>query len=506
MKQLLLLILVTPFLLNGQSIQTVDTLEVNQMEYRGKLGYKIGTDIPFTGILIIRYSNGNKMEEESYAKGKTIGKTGWAYLDGLTMISKYVLNQNTWEVISQTNYNSNGQKLMHIDYKNGKETNWYEDGKIKEEESYGNNTERYRKIWDHNGDEIIAGITKPKDTVDIDALTWKGYTPYVKGNPKVFTGVVTLSGEYDYRNFRLNENNYYSIINFVFGKLNGPYTIWYQKDGQKKSEMLLLDDPQGYGIKLDGPYTEWYENGQLKTKGTFYLGDAHHLQTTWYKNGLIESKKTYNRGDLDGRQAGWYKNGKMAFETTYFDDKIIKNIEWDENGNKVKDWPETDRDNFGLRIFLDEFVSVLKTRNYDDIKGLIVNKEDFKNLLLFYGENDATEKEFNDFWPEYVSESIKKIKKQVDDDFLFVNYFENGTITNVVYDYDIINDDKSSLSLKWPESINYDIASTIYTYTDLTLFMENNEEPLTIKLKLMYLNNKWCISPIVEGLPIYVKY
>ena len=108
--------------------------------------------------------------------------------------------------------------------------------------------------------------------------------------------------------------------------------------------------------------------------------------------------------------------------------------------------------------------------------------------------------------PPHGARKNKKFKVECPTTYLSTITFENGTIINFIYDYNISNEDKSSLSLKWPESINYDLSNTIFTNANVTLTIGDNENALTMNLQLMYLNNKWSISPISEGRPINVNY
>jgi antitoxin component YwqK of YwqJK toxin-antitoxin module len=475
MKIQLLIILLFPLLLIGQPNQVIDTLSTDELQRRNGLLYKIDKDEPFTGIHADKWSNGQKKSVHHIADGKEYGiSLAW---------------------------NENGQITEQVDILNARRKSWrYEDNqKIEYNDTllWSRNIGQWKTKSQTNYD-INGKIIKPLDYTQIEL---KNNLAYTKLDNKPFTGVMTFQGElmlYD-THYYFKDRLFRGEVSIISGDFDGPYYSWYEENSQKRFEANLKNR------KLEGSYTSWWYNGNKKEDLSYTYGRKDGIETTWFENGQIMSKGNYNDGDLDGLHTTWNINGIKLYEITYLDNKQIKAIIWDENGNKVKEVPEADKDNFGLRIFLDEFVSILKTRNYDDIEDLIINKENFKNFLSFFGKT-ATEKEFNDEWPQYVSQLIKKVKKQVDDDFLFVSYFENGTITNVVYDYDIINDDKSNLSLKWPESINYDIASAIFTYADLTLFIENNEDVLKIELRLMYLNNKWCISPMVEGLPIIVKY
>jgi len=480
MKIELLILLLFPFLLIGQSNQAIDSLSTDDLQYKNGLLYKINTDEPFTGIHTDKWSNGQKKYIHHFADGKEYGMA--------------------------VAWNEKGQITEKVDILNARRKSWrYEDNqKIEYNDTLlwrgniGQWKTKSQTNYDINGKKL-----KPMDYTQIQL---KDNLAYNKGNDKPFTGVMTFHGE-----LVLNDTHYYikdrqfrGEASLILGKFDGPYYSWYEENNQKRFEANIKNR------KLEGLYTSWYQNGNKKVELNYSYGRKDGLETVWSENGQMISKGNYNNRNnneaLDGLHTTWNENGVKQSEITYLNNKEIKVVIWDEKGNKLKEWPEADKDNFGLRIFLDEFVSVLKTRNFDDIKDLIITKENFKYLLLLFDKEKASEKEFNDRWSEYETKLIKKVKEQVDNDFLFESYFENVAVTNVVYDYDILNDDKSGLSVKWPESINYDISNTIYTQAELTLLLGLNDNLLTIELKLMYINNKWCISPIAENRPIKVKY
>lgn len=505
MKKLTLIFITLPFLLLGQSSQTIDTLENKEFEIKGELLYKIGSDEPFTGIVIHTFNDGFNGEVWNYTNGKQgLRYTYWEFIDDKKIEITYTLKGNTWKEISQTNYNNNGQKLFHADYENDTRTSWYEDGNIKEEKGISNN-ETYRKIWDHNGDEILLGSTTPRDSVDINEIEWPNYIPHRKGNSKPFTGVITLSGEFDYNKFRVRENDYYSTVNFVFGKLNGIYTTWYQKDGHKKSEKSLLDGENVQwlsGTILDGPFSEWYENGQLKSKGTYFLGDINGLKTTWYENGVTKSEEEYSRGNRNGYHRIWFENGQKKSETLYSDNKTVKIIEWDENGDITKEWPEKDEDQFGLKTFTNDVLNTVKTKGFNALEKFHMTKE---NILLIFQRPNTEENlaKLNAMWPKVVSKTLEMVKKEMSpyfnlppgtvtpDDYISEVFPENGTIQNIFYDYTISNENKD-VKVKWPESKDYDISNAL-VLAKVNILYSNANEQIEILISPVYINNTWCL-------------
>ena len=170
MKKLLLSFIVFPYLLISQSNQTVDTLEISQVEIKNELVYKIGAEEPFTGFVIISYGIGLRGkfvgEVQTYTNGKLVIYTRWDSFEDHQLEETYALQGADWVQISWTNYYSDGQKLSHHDYENDKTSYWYEDGSIKEEIGEDNYIP-YHKFWDQNGNEIIPVKSKPKNSAPL---------------------------------------------------------------------------------------------------------------------------------------------------------------------------------------------------------------------------------------------------------------------------------------------------------------------------------------------------
>ena len=465
---------------------------------KGELMYRVDSGEPFTGILVGRYSNGVLRAANNYVNGSTSRYTAWDFVDNLKIEQTYSLNGDTWNQISQTNYNRAGQKLMYIDYEAGKYQYWYEDGSLKEEKGTLNN-EDYNIIWDHNGDKFIPGSTAPKDTADLAEIEWPNYLPHRKGNSKPFTGVITINGTFNHRNSRIHENEFYSAVNFVFGRPKGVHTTWYQKGGQKLSEKSLLEDQMVGGIKLDGPYKEWYQNGQLKSEGTYYLGDLHGPHTSWHENGQTESKAFYNRSKPIGMLLSWHENGQKKAEIIYLDDEVVSSSLWDPKGKIIEKWPESDKDKFGLKLFLDQFMSVLQSRDYNGRDELFISKEAFLDLMQKM-KVPATDKDYiqiNENWSEFMEYYKNKYDyfQASEDDVFYKEFLKKSTIKSFLYDYEVVMDNDESLKVKWPETINYDLTNALYVNADVKVSIGTDEEQYTIEFPLLYINNTWYFTP-----------
>lgn len=347
------------------------------------------------------------------------------------------------------------------------------------------------------------------DTISFDKVEWiDHYTAHKKGFEEPFTGVLAFAGELDYRkgiSWRLIDNSYFSAANFVNGKFNGTYTIWYEKGGQKKSEISLLNN-QRAEILLDGPSTEWYENGQIKSKGENYYGDIHGINLSWYEDGQMQSKRTFERGNPIGLHTAWHQNGQKAYEASYINEKVIKRIEWDTNGIKTNEWPKPDKDSYGLKVFLDEFITILKSRDYNSIENLFMSKEEFliyaETIAKLYEDDDyknsSNYKKINEHWKEIINYYIMSfgVKELLENDLLFDQYVKNAAIQGIVYDYSLNMDDKKTTGVKWPETINYDISNNVVVFADVTILIVSNDQKYIMEFSPIYYNNKWYFIPL----------
>jgi len=351
MKKIILFLLISPSILIGQSKQAVDTVNTDQLVLKGDLKYKIDTNEPFTGVwagkwtngkkyfeyhfvnglqdglTTVWYRSGKKSKEENYKNGKLDGieisynfdgnKNGEThYVNGRKSIYKSFSNGSItgireYSPISSPetetryiSYNKNGLKNREIIYtrdgKTASETIWYEDESKKEEKIYVGDKLNH-KIWDHNGNELIPEALIPKDTIDSKEIEWIDYhTAHKKDNNKPFTGVVTFEGELNYRNKRrgwyIPNSNYFSAVTFVFGEIDGPYTIWNNKNNQKIKEIASLNGVAA-NITFEGSYTSWHENEQMATKGSLKDGKKDGEYTTWFENGQMSSKGIFINGE-----------------------------------------------------------------------------------------------------------------------------------------------------------------------------------------------------------------
>ncbi|GAA4269323.1 toxin-antitoxin system YwqK family antitoxin [Hyunsoonleella aestuarii] len=499
MKKILLLLLFVPTFLIGQSKQVNDTVSSNQLIKKGDLTYKISANKPFTGVQVETLPNGEVSSETHFENGSiSLAKT--FNNDVIYSIAEY----SPESINKFTFYFKSGIKRFERIYDKASrvtsETTWYSDGSKKVEKIYPSAHPMPGTAISLPDEELLLEAMVSKDTLNQD-----DYFAYEKANNEPFTGVVTFSGELNFnrskREIFIPHDSYVSAVTFVSGKINGQYTTWFKKNGKKKSELTVTGERAR--IKGNGPYTHWYPNGQIAITGISKNGKRSGNRTTWHKNGQIKSESYFEFGEPVGTVMAWNENGEKSLEVVYSDGIEIKRIERDKNGNIVKEWPEVDEDNFGLKIFVDNFMTILKTENYDALRKLFASKEESVPVLLKIKE----EKPFNEMlesinasWDENVSEKINDIEDQLREH----NPVEMLREYNVFYSYNLINDDNSNEKVSWPKSINYDISTATIVIAKIAI--THKVVPLKLVLSLCYINNKWCFIATDSANIIQVTY
>ncbi|MCX2718476.1 hypothetical protein [Lentiprolixibacter aurantiacus] len=515
---------------NLETIIENDTLHIRDLEDKDGLKHQIGVDKPFTGVAINRYPTGVKIYEANFVEGarrefRVWNRQGtmveevrfedgipykmtWDYVGNLKVVQDHILKGNTWEMISHTNYSQDGRKIFLKEYENKqeiRETHWYPDGSIMEEKNYENN-QRIWKIWDHNGNEIIRGEMQLIDTVDIKELVLKENMLYKTGTDKPFTGVMTFAGELDYGRggkWRTIPGTSKSMATLVFGKFDGPYTIWHENNGSKKSERTLKTNPRGE-INEDGIYTNWYKNGQKESErdknretrwyesGQIAYEKSNDGFTEWYENGQVRDKliKGYNRTSL---RNSWFENGEKQAKLVMFRGDVLRAKAWDEHGNVLEEvQPVTDDNRNKIKSFTENFITLLKKRNYRKLEELIMPFEKIYGVFaIMFREKEVSEAEIRSKSVEYDKSRLK-----------FMRYFKDtfdkheiGKIELIKYDLSILNADGSQENIKWPNSINYVPEPAKYSLAKIDVFFYRNNKLDHIRITLISIDNQWYLIP-----------
>ena len=515
---------------NLETIIENDTLYITDLEDMDGLKHQIGVEKPFTGVAINRDPNGVKIYEANFAEGKRREfrvwnwqgtkveevrfedgvpyKMTWDYVGNLKVEYDHILKGNTWDMISQTNYSLDGHKIMHKVYENKQqvsEMHWYPDGSKKEEKKYENN-QIVSKIWDHNGSEIIRGEMPLIDTVDMKELELKENILYEAGSKKPFTGVMTFTGDLDYGRgdrWRITPGTSKSMATLVFGKFDGPYTIWYENNASKKSEKNLKTNHRGE-IDQDGNITQWYKNGQKESEitensearwyenGQIAYEKNNNGFTEWYENGQIRDKLThgYNRTSI---RNSWFENGDKQAEMVMFRGDVLRGKVWDEEGNVLEEVHHViDNDKNKIKSFAENYVALLKKRNYRKLEELIMPFEKVYGVFaIIFREKDVSEEEIRSKSVEYDASKLK-----------FMRYLKNtfdtheiGEIEMIKYDVSTLHADGSQENIKWPNSINHVPDPTKYSLAKIDVFFYRSTKPDHFRLTLIYVDNQWYLIP-----------
>jgi antitoxin component YwqK of YwqJK toxin-antitoxin module len=499
MKKILLFLILIPSTLIGQSNQVIDTVTTSQLLLKGDLAYKIDTNKPFTGVRVETLPNGEKYSEEHFVNGSiSLAKT--FNNDTIFSIAEYSpesLNKLTY-------YFKSGIKRFERIYDKASrvtsETTWNSDGSKKDEKIYPSA---------HPMPGIMISLPDERefadDLVAKDTLKEDEYLAYAKGNNEPFTGVVTFSGQLNFnrskRGIFIPHDSYVSAATFVSGMINGKYTTWYVKNGNKKSELTVTGERAR--IKENGPFTQWYPNGQIAATGILKNGQKSGNKTTWYENGQIKSEAYYNNGKPFDKSMTWDETGQNSIESVYYQGAMIKKIWRGKNGQTEKEWPEVDEDNYGLRRFIDDFLSILKAEDYDALKNLFASKEDYITIKLRNKGKEPSNKileSINASWDENVSEKINDIKDQLREH----NPIEMLGEYNVFYSYELIKENNASQIVSWPNSINYDISAAISVATKIAI--THKQAPFKLELTPYFLNNKWCFIATDSSSVVQVTY
>lgn len=173
-------------------------------------------------------------------------------------------------------YHDNGNKLKEVTYiqnpktkqelKHGKETTWYESGKIKSEVVYE------------------QGLPQGKAVSYYEDGTKASETPFVGGEKE--------GEEMEW----FPDGKMRKLITYSKGNRNGLYKEWYENGNPKKQDSYVDN-------VLDGICMTFHDNGKKETECTYRQGKLEGLKQEWYPTGRIAAKATYEKGVLvDGER------------------------------------------------------------------------------------------------------------------------------------------------------------------------------------------------------------
>lgn len=182
---------------------------------------------------------------------------------------------------------------------NGKLTEWYEDGQIKEEGEYLNGMLHGRwTFWYDNGQKRSEGEY-------LNGLHNGAWTFWHYNGKKHEEGEFLLGKKHGKWNYWYFNGKYKAEIEFRNGKKYGKCTTWYNCGGEKSEEEYVDGE-------LHGKQTTWHENGKEKSKCEYLNGKLHGILTEWFSNGQKESEGKFINGKPFGVQTKWDVKGNMT--------------------------------------------------------------------------------------------------------------------------------------------------------------------------------------------------
>lgn len=145
--------------------------------------------------------------------------------------------------------------------------------------------------------------------------------------------------------------------NFVNGKRNGTL-ICLHEDGSKKNEIDYTDD------KVNGKFIRYNEAGDI-TQNYVCINDKIDGNCLEYFDGkTIKSEAVYKNGLIEGSHKSYYPNKSLKRESIYNAGKIVKTIDYAENGKKKFETSYNDKeemesydcfDNDGNKYFVEKY-------------------------------------------------------------------------------------------------------------------------------------------------------
>lgn len=305
----------------------------------GRDFYLKGETLPYTGVIVDYYENGQLREESNIGNGLRHGETVTYYENGQkeSVVNYYAYMRHGKAVT----YYENGNIKSMVGYKNDKpQGEWvlyYENGQIKSKGVYTDGILSSGVSYSEDGEimernEIIYKI-EPKEGL-----------AYLKGEEEPYTGNVL-----DYH----KGGSLKKIMMFKEGKLEGRSEVYYDN-----YRLALIANYRGG--KLDGKMVEYYSNNMLKSKRNYKNGKldreafSFHKDGLWYRHVFIDGtlvkakpytgvlvdrglkgqarfKGNYTEGKFDGEVTIYYSDGKPEIKANYRGGNL--------DGETIKYWP-----------------------------------------------------------------------------------------------------------------------------------------------------------------------
>jgi len=282
------------------------------------------------------YLNGNLKNSANYTNRRKNGKSTEWYENGkLRRELYYDIDKITDGTIIE--YDEMGQKQLELEYrlgvilseysyKNNKQIVYY-DYQLGKKKSEGNLLNRLNDghwtEWYGNGQKSFEG-------------NYTNGKREGKGAEYNEAGVIIWDGEYKEGRINgkgvLHENSITYKGDWAAGKKNGAFTEI--SDNGEKAEGQYIDN-----IK-DGLWSEWFPNGNKKTEILYTKGNlVNGTYSEWYDNGQIKESKKYLNLQLNGIHSKWFSNGKLESTLNYANGSVVNGqyFYYESNGDIIKE-------------------------------------------------------------------------------------------------------------------------------------------------------------------------
>jgi hypothetical protein len=104
-------------------------------------------------------------------------------------------------------------------------------------------------------------------------------------------------------------------------------------------DVVLVDDLYEY---QDRPFTgrarEYSPDGVLIGELDFVDGMLDGDSRGWYPSGQLKDEEHFRANGRHGLAKEWYESGKAKRETLFEHSIVVRDREWDENGNVIRDY------------------------------------------------------------------------------------------------------------------------------------------------------------------------
>ena len=285
----------------------------------GEYNFIEGKEVGEGGSIITRYSNGLKKEEGYYIDDKKDGKwTEWDENGQISLEGSYTEGKENG---NWTYWSKSGQIKKEHNFIDGKWIEWNENGQISLEGNYteGNLASETKYSYYKNGQKK-------------EEVNWKGDKKEGKLTSWFENGQKRQERNYNHdktdgKFFKWDENGQIRLEgNYTEGNLASETQYSYYENGQKKEVKSSKDDgkrwPYVYQLINDGKFTRWYKNGQKKLEINFINGKRNGKYTSWFKNGQKELESNWKDGKEDGKWTHWYDDGSKS-ERNYKDGVLL---------------------------------------------------------------------------------------------------------------------------------------------------------------------------------------